>query len=92
MLYVGSASFRRAVVVLTNGAPVDVESANRHLAVLDGSGRPVGGSWEISSANAGMLIFPLTAAGRYELIVGGQLGDRQARTLGQTLRGPVQIQ
>lgn len=91
LLYVGSAAFRLAIVMLTNARPADADSANRHVAVLDANGQRVAGSWELGSANPSMLVFPITTPGRYEVVIGGGFADPQNRQIGETLRGGVRV-
>ncbi|WP_051277862.1 hypothetical protein [Solimonas flava] len=92
IVYAGSAAYRRAVVVMGNGAFGDAGSANQHIRVLDGNGKRVSGSWEVSSNNKTMLLFPVARNGRYQLVIDGGLADAQNRTLGQSLKGSVQVQ
>ncbi|WP_051101804.1 hypothetical protein [Solimonas variicoloris] len=92
IVYAGSAAYRRAVVVMGNGPFGDAGSANQHIRVLDANGKRVAGSWEVSANNKAMLLFPVARNGRYQLVVDAGLADAQNRTLGQSLKGSVQVQ
>lgn len=91
VVYAGSASYTRAVVLLFNGSFADSASANSHVRVKDARGRALNGSWQINPKNPRMLVFPVAAAGRYEVEVGSGLRDRSGKQLGAAVRGPVLI-
>lgn len=92
IVYVGSAAFKRAIVVMGSSAFASTASAEQYIAVIDAAGRRVAGRWEQSTANRSMLVMPVPAAGRYEVVIGGGLSDQQNRVLGATLRGSVKVE
>ncbi|SEQ99272.1 hypothetical protein SAMN04488038_113140 [Solimonas aquatica] len=91
VIYAGSAAFRRALVVMGNAPFASADSANTTIKVLDASGKPVSGHWELNSVNPSMLVFPLADLGVYRVQIGAALSDRQNRTLGTALQGSIQV-
>lgn len=88
IIYVGLASFDRAIAVLLDGGFDSPQSANTHLEVLR-DGTVIEGDWQISSANQNLLYFPLREGGRYEITLGAGLTDRDGRSWPVTRRGTV---
>lgn len=91
VVYVGSASFKRAIVVLGNAPFAGATAGDQAIAVIDANGRQLSGSWEQTAVNPSMLVFPVSAPGVYQVIIGGSLSDARNRTLGVSLRGPVRV-
>jgi len=89
--YAGSAAFKRALVVMTNGSFDNPAAPNRSIKVLGADGKAVAGSWEINAANPGMLVFPVSSNGVYQLVIGADLSDRQNRQLGRIAQGPIEV-
>lgn len=90
--YVGSAAFKRAIVIMAGGNFASAAAADQHIAVLTPDGRRLSGQWELSPANRSMLVFSIPDAGPYQVIIGGAFSDQQNRAVGTTLRGSVQVQ
>jgi hypothetical protein len=90
IIYVGLASFDRAIAVLLDGGFDSPESANAHLEVLR-DGTVIDGDWQVSSANQNLLYFPLRDGGRYEITLGAGLTDRDGRSWPVTRRGSVAL-
>ena len=91
LVYAGSASFKKAVVLMFNGAFFKPDGIDANLKVTDKSGKTVSGSWEIGENNRRMLVFPVSAAGTYKVSIAGGLTDNKGRKLGSKLSGPVQV-
>ncbi|WP_370305017.1 hypothetical protein [Sinimarinibacterium flocculans] len=92
VVYAGSAAYTRAIVLMFNGAFADASSAQQHLRVRDAAGKAVEGRWEVGTSNRRMLLFPVARTGTYTVTVGGGLADRDGRTVGNPLQGPVRVQ
>ena len=92
VIYVGSAAFERAIVVMGNAPFANVTSASQNIRISDASGKPVAGSWKLGANNKSMLVFPVSKAGKFEVAVGAGLSDAGNRKLGQSLKGPVTVQ
>jgi hypothetical protein len=91
VVYAGSASYTRAVVLLFNGPFASAASANSLVKVKDSNGRTLNGSWQVNPKNPRMLVFPVAAAGRYQVEVGAGLADRTGKKLSTPVQGPVII-
>jgi hypothetical protein len=91
LIYAGSASYTRAIVLMFNGAFQDAGAAQQHLQVRDASGKAVSGSWQVGASNRRMLLFPVAQTGLYTVSVGGGLADQNGRTLGKAQQGPVRV-
>jgi hypothetical protein len=91
LVYAGQASFKKAIVLLFNGAFFKTDSVNSNLKVTDKNGKTVSGHWDLGENNRRMLVFPVAAAGTYKVSVGSGLIDNKGRKLGARLSGPVQI-
>ncbi len=91
IVYAGSAAYTRALVVLFNGDFDNVAAAQQHLSVVDATGKPVKGTWEIGANNKRMLLFPVAKVGTYTVTVGADLADRNGRKLGTEQKGPVHV-
>ncbi len=89
--YAGSAAYTRAIVLMFNGDFDDASSAAANLGVIDASGKPVSGSWRVGSTNKRMLLFPVSKNGTYTVSVSAALADRNGRSLGASVQGPVQV-
>jgi len=92
MVYAGSAAYKKAVVLMFNGSFEGADSANKSIKVTDANGKTVSGSWELGANNPRMLVMTVPKAGRYTVVVNPGLTDRNKRSLGKTLQGPVQVQ
>jgi len=92
VVYVGSAAYKRAIVVMGNAAFGDAASAAQHIQVVDRNGKRVSGNWEVNQNNSTMLVLPVEANGRYQLTIGAGLSDAKGRTLGQSLKGAVFVE
>lgn len=90
--YAGSAAFRKALVLMFNGDFGSADAVNASVKVLDASGKPVSGSWEVNAKNPRMLIFPVDKSGRYTVVVGAGLQDAKNRSLETSVQGPVRVQ
>ncbi len=90
--YAGSAAYKKAVVLMFNGTFDNADSADKNIKVRDAAGNAVSGKWELGPTNKKMLVFPVAKNGRYTVTVGNGLTDRNNRTLGKKLSGPVQVQ
>jgi hypothetical protein len=91
LVYAGQASFKKAIVLLFNGAFFKPDSVNANLKVTDKNGKAISGRWELGENNRRMVVFPVAAAGTYKVSVGAGLTDNKGRKLGARLGGPVQI-
>lgn len=91
LIYAGPASFKKAIVLMFNGAFFKPDSPNASLKVTDSKGKAVSGSWELGENNRRMLVFPVSAGGSYKVSVGSGLTDSKNRKLGSTLSGAVVV-
>lgn len=91
VIYVGSAAFRPAIVVMANAPFASASTANATVLVRDDAGRPVAGIWELAPSNKAMLIFPVERGGGYRISIGSALSDAAGRRLSQTVAGSVLI-
>ncbi len=91
VIYVGSAAFRPAIVVMANAPFASASTVNATVLVRDDAGRPVAGIWELGPSNKAMLIFPVERGGGYRISIGSALSDAAGRRLGQTVAGSVLI-
>lgn len=91
LIYAGPASFKKAIVLMFNGAFFKPESPNANLKVTDSKGMAVAGTWELGENNRRMLVFPISASGVYKVAVGAGLTDSKDRKLGSALSGAVVI-
>jgi len=92
MVYAGSAAYKKAVVLMFNGSFEGADSANKSIKVTDANGKAVGGNWEVGANNPRMLVLAVPKSGRYKVVVDSGLTDRNKRSLGKKLQGPVQVQ
>lgn len=92
VIYVGSAAFERAIVVMGNAPFANTGSASQNIHVSDASGKAVAGSWKLGNNNKSMLVFPVSKSGRFQVSVGAGLSDAQNRKLGQSVKGPIVVQ
>ena len=92
LIYVGSAAFQKAIVLMFNGEFSSTDSANANLQVADAKGAKVAGSWKIGPSNKRMLVFPVNSSGKYTVSVKTGLADGSGRTVAQEARGPVTVQ
>ncbi|AXQ29366.1 hypothetical protein D0B54_11970 [Solimonas sp. K1W22B-7] len=90
--YAGSAAYKKAVVLMFSGTFDSADSANKNIKVKDASGKVVSGKWELGPTNKKMLVLPVQKNGTYTVSVGNGLADRNNRTLGKKLSGPVKVQ
>jgi hypothetical protein len=91
IVYAGSASFERAVVLLAGTPFASADSANQTIHVSDSSGRRVAGSWTLSPKNSRMLVFPVPASGSFTITIDPGLSDAQQQQLGRPLKGTVLV-
>lgn len=89
LVYAGPASFKKAVVLMFNGAFFKDDGISSHIKVTDKSGKAVSGSWELGENNRRMLVFPVSGAGTYKVSIASGLTDSKGRKLGAKLSGPV---
>lgn len=92
LVYAGSAAYKKAVVLMFNGTFDSADSADKNIKVKDAAGNTVSGKWELGASNKKMLVFPVAKNGRYTVTIGNGVTDRNNRTLGKKLSGPVQVQ
>ena len=92
LVYAGPASFKKAIVLMFNGAFFKSDSPNANVKVTDSKGAAVSGNWELGDNNRRMLVFPVSAAGTYKISVGADLTDAKNRKLGKALKGAVAVQ
>jgi hypothetical protein len=90
VVYVGSAAYTRALVVMADGPFADVAATSRHLRVMR-QGQTVSGQWQIAPQNPQMLVFPVEEVGVYELSIAEGLVDRNGRRYGVSRSGPIQV-
>lgn len=91
LVYAGPASFKKAVVLMFNGAFFKADGVNANIKVTDKAGKAVAGSWELGENNLRMVVFPVPSAGTYKVSIAGGLTDNKGRKLGSKLSGPVQV-
>lgn len=92
LVYAGSASFKKAIVLMFNGAFFKPDSPNASLKVTDSKGAAIAGSWELGENNRRMLVFPVPGPGSYKVSVAADLTDAKDRKLGSALNGTVVVQ
>lgn len=90
IVHVGTASFNRAIVLMTDGGFDSVRSVSRNVEVIRG-GIVLDGEWTISPANDHLLIFKLEQSGEYAITVGAGLQDRKGRLWPHTVRGTLYV-
>jgi hypothetical protein len=91
LVYAGPASFKKAVVLMFNGAFFKPDGIDANLKVTDKAGKAVSGSWEIGENNRRMLVFTVPAAGTYKVSVATGLTDSKGHKPGKALSGPVVV-
>lgn len=91
LVYAGPAAFKKAVVLIFNGAFFKTDSATENLKVLDSKGQAVAGEWELGPNNRRMLVFPVSTGGKYTVVVGAGLADNSGRKLANRLSGGVLV-
>jgi hypothetical protein len=91
LLYAGSAAYKRAIVLMFNGAFDGISSAAQNITITDAGGSRVVGRWEVGANNKRMLVFPVENSGIYTVSIDGHLSDRDNRPLERSLRGPVNV-
>lgn len=91
LVYAGSASFKKAVVLMFNGAFFKPDGISANLKVTDKSGKAVSGSWEIGENNRRMLVFPVSSAGTYKVSIATGLTDSKGRKPAKAISGPVVV-
>lgn len=92
LVYAGSASFERAIVLLSGSPFAGAASANQNIHVSDSSGNAVAGQWKLSPNNSKMLIFPVPAKGTFKVSVDAGLKGANNQTVGKPLKGAVLVQ
>lgn len=90
VVYVGSAAYTRAIVVMGDGPFADAAATGRHLRVMR-DGQTVSGQWQIAPQNPQMLVFPVADVGVYELGIAEGLADRNGRRYGVSRSGPIRV-
>jgi hypothetical protein len=91
LVYAGPASFKKAIVLMFNGAFFKPDSPNATIKITDGKGTAVSGTWELGENNRRMLVFPVVSNGKYKVSVGANLIDSKNRKLGKALSGSVVV-
>lgn len=91
LVYAGPASFKKAIVLMFNGAFFKTDGLDQNLHVTDKNGQPVSGSWEIGENNRRMLVFPVPGDGQYKVSISTGLTDSKGRKIAHNLSGPVTI-
>lgn len=91
LVYAGPASFKKAVVLMFNGAFFKPDGIDANIKVTDKAGKAVAGSWEIGENNRRMLVFPVSDAGTYKVSIATGLTDSKGHKPGKALSGPVVI-
>lgn len=91
LVYAGPASFKKAVVLMFNGAFFKADGIDANIKVTDKAGKAVAGSWEIGENNRRMLVFPVADAGTYKVSIATGLTDSKGHKPGKALSGPVVI-
>jgi hypothetical protein len=91
LVYAGPASFKKAVVLMFNGAFFKDDSVKSNIKLTNKAGKAVAGAWEIGENNRRMLVFPVPAAGTYKVSISSGLTDNKGRKVGSKLNGPVVI-
>jgi hypothetical protein len=91
LVYAGPASFKKAVVLMFNGAFFKTDGLDQNLKVTGKNGQPVAGSWEIGENNRRMLVFPVPGDGQYKVSIGTGLTDSKGRKIAHSLSGPVTV-
>ena len=90
LTFAGEAASERAIALLFSAAIGDAAAAGSRIRVVNAAGKPVGGQW-VSAPNPRLLLFRVTASGRYTLSVGAEFADSQGRKLGSALHGAVDV-
>lgn len=91
LVYAGPASFKKAVVLMFNGAFFKADGIDSNIKVTDKSGKAVAGSWERGENNLRMLVFPVPATGTYKVSIAAGLTDSKGRKVGKAISGPVSV-
>lgn len=91
LVYAGSASFKKAVVLMFNGAFFKPDGIDANLKVTGKNGKAVSGSWEIGENNRRMLVFAVPAAGTYKVSIAAGLTDSKGRKPAKAISGPVVV-
>ncbi|MGH8505710.1 MAG: hypothetical protein ACRETM_07065 [Stenotrophobium sp.] len=91
LVYAGPASFKKAIVLMFNGAFFQADGLDQNLKVTDKSGHPVSGSWAIGENNRRMLVFPVPGDGQYKVSISTGLTDSKGRKIAHSLNGPVTV-
>ncbi len=90
LVYAGPASFKKAVVLMFNGAFFKADGIDANIKVTQG-GKAVSGTWEIGENNRRMLVFPVSAAGTYKVSVATGLTDSKGQKPAKAFSGPVVV-
>jgi len=91
LVYAGPASYKKAVVLMFNGAFFQADTVNANIKITDKAGKAVSGAWELGENNRRMVVFPVDAAGTYKVSIASGLTDSKGRKFGSKLGGPVQV-
>ncbi|NKF23100.1 hypothetical protein [Solimonas marina] len=91
VVYVGSASFERAIAILAGSAFASADSAQQSVHISSG-GKAVFGTWKLNDKNPRMLLFPVKSLGNYTVKIDGTLRDAQGKTVGSSMQGVVYVQ
>ncbi|MES2491640.1 MAG: hypothetical protein V4607_17790 [Pseudomonadota bacterium] len=91
LVYAGPASYKKAVVLMFNGAFFQADTVNANIKITDKAGKAVSGTWELGENNRRMVVFPVDAAGTYKVSIASGLTDSKGRKFGAKLGGPVQV-
>lgn len=91
LIYAGQASYKKAVVLMFNGAFFQTDTAAANVKVTNKAGKAVSGTWEVGANNRRMLVLPVDSAGVYKVSIGADLTDSKGRKLGSKIGGPVSI-
>ncbi|HUP92647.1 MAG TPA: hypothetical protein VM074_10405 [Solimonas sp.] len=92
LVYASSAAYKKAIVLMFNGAFDSADSAAKNIKVTDAGGKAVAGKWEVGANNKRMLLMPVPKGGMYQVSVGAGLADNQGRTAKAPMQGPVLVQ
>lgn len=90
VVYAGSAAYKKAIVLMFNGAFDGPDALNQHIKVKDDGGS-IPGKWEISSSNKRMATFAVPRAGRYQVVVGSGVADNKGKSLKKPEQGAVDV-
>ncbi|PTU31139.1 hypothetical protein [Stenotrophobium rhamnosiphilum] len=91
LVYAGPASYKKAVVLMFNGAFFQADTVNANIKVTNKAGKAISGNWELGENNRRMVVFPVDAAGTYKVSIASGLTDSKGRKFGSKLGGPVQV-